>query len=257
MGGVDGAFDEAISSIESALKKMRKARGDIIDHVNWALKFLPDGIADQVRRATQKLDGEVSKSENSILDLLLERGSPAALREAASEWNSKVAAVAGRQAVDLAFGSMPSNGNWKGDAQLAYRSVIDQQNKALTDLKPVFDELNSTLNDIADALKDFWIQFASAVTLLCVAIMICALETIGVITIEAAITTGLAAVGLFVSSVLVIDSLFESALDSNKARLEKLITTNGVEGIWPAPAADFSDASVLDGDNKSDWEPIF
>lgn len=96
--------------------------------------------------------------------------------------------------MDLAFAKMPSNGKWKGDAQLAYRSVIDQQNKALTDLKGVLDELNSTVNDIADALKNFWIAMAAAVILLCGAMMVCALETIGVITIEAAITTGLAAV---------------------------------------------------------------
>lgn len=257
MGSGDGAFDDAISSIESALKKMRKARGDIIDHVNWALKFLPGGVADQVRKATQKLDGEVSKSENSILDLLLERGSPAALREAASQWNSKVAEVAGNQAVELALAKMPSNGKWKGDAQLAYRSAVDQQNKALTDLRGVLDELNSTVNDIADALKNFWIAIAAAVVMLCAAMMVCALETIGVITIEAAITTGLGAVALFVTGVHTAESIFDNALDSNKAKLEKLITANGAEGTWPAPAADFGDASVLDDDKKSDWEPIF
>jgi uncharacterized protein YukE len=255
MGSGDGEFDEAISSIESALKKIRKARGDIIDHVNWALKFLPGGIADQVRRATQKLDGEVSKSENSILDLLLERGSPAALREAASQWNNKVRQAASDNARDLAFAKMPSDGNWKGDAQLAYRTVVDDQNKALTELKGIPGDLSSTLNDIADALKTFWIEIAAAVTLLAGAMMVCALETIGVITIEAAITTGIAAVALFVAGVMTAENLFHTALDNNKAKLEGLTSQNSEDGTWPAVTATMSDATVLDG-NDSKWEPI-
>jgi uncharacterized protein YukE len=256
MGGVDGAFDEAISSIESARKKMGKAWDDIVDHVNWALKFLPDSIAGQVKKATEKLGGEYHKSDGWIIDHLLERGSPDALRDAAELWNSKIGAVVGTYVKDLEFAAMPSNGRWTGTAQLAYRGIVDQQNKALTELREALKELNTTLNDIADAVKHFWIEVAAAVIVFAAAMVVCGLETIGMITIPAAITTAIGAVALFWSAVGVALSVFHNSLDSNEAKLEGLTTQFREDGTWPAATADISDASVLDDDRQSEWEPI-
>jgi uncharacterized protein YukE len=256
MGGVDGAFDEAISSIESALKKMRKAWDDIVDHVNWGLKFLPDGVADQVRKSTQKLGGEYHKADGWILDTLLERGSPGALRAAVEQWNSKVLQAVSDNVRELAFAAMPSNGRWKGDAQVAYRSVVDNQNKALDDLKRILGELSSTLNAIADSIKEYWIAMAVAYLGLCGAMVICALWTVGLVTIPTAITTAIGAAALFWGAVTTASIMFTNSLDSNKAKLEGLTTQNSTDGTWPPPTAEFSDGSVLDDDEKSDWEPI-
>jgi uncharacterized protein YukE len=257
MGGIDGAFDEAISSIESARKKMGKAWGDIVDHVNWGLKFLPDSIGDQVRKATQKLGGEYKKSDGWILDTLLERGSPDALRDAADLWNNKFRAVVSDYVKDLDFAAMPSNNKWKGNAQLAYRSIVDQQNKALTELRDVLKDLNPTLNDIADAIKYFWVAVAAAVILFAGAMVVCALETIPVVTIPPAILTAIGAVAALWAAIGVAVIMFHNSLDNNEAKLSGLTTQFRQDGTWPVPAADISDASVLDEDKTSDWEPIF
>jgi uncharacterized protein YukE len=257
MGGIDSAFDEAISSIESARKKMGKAWKDIVNHVNWGLKFLPDSIGDQVRKSTQKLGGEYEKGDGWILDHLLERGSPDALRDAGDVWNDQIRAMVSTYVKDLEYGAMPSNNRWKGSAQLAYRSVIDQQNKALVELRDVLEKLNTTLNDIADAIKYFWVAVAAAVILFCGAMVAAALETIPVVTIPPAILTALGAVAAFWAAISVAVVMFRNSLDSNEAKLETLTTTFREDGTWPAPAADISDASVLDEDGASQWEPNF
>jgi len=255
MGGVDGAFDEAISRIESARKKMGKTWDDIVDHVNWAMKFLPDSVADQVKKATQKLGGDYHKADGWLLAELVERGSPSALRHAAEVWTKQVEAVAGNYATDLGFGSMPSNNKWKGPAQLAYRSIIDQQTKALSDFQGELGKLNTTLNDIADAVRNFWVAIAGAVLLMAAALVVCALEVLGIVTAEAAITTAIGGVAVFFGTTFTAYSMIHGALDGHKATLDGLVTKFHQDGTWPAAAADISDASVLDGDNTSDWEP--
>ena len=256
MGGVDGAFDEAISSIESARKKAAECLGRHRRPRQLGLKFLPDGVADQVRKSTQKLGGEYHKADGWIFDLLLERGSPAALRAAAEQWNSKVLQAASDNTKNLAFANMPSNGRWKGDAQIAYRSVVDNQNKALDDLKGILVELSSTLNAIADSVKDYWIAMAVAYLGLCGAMVVCALATLGIVTIPTAIATAIGAAALFWGGVTTASNLFTNSLDSNKAKLDGLTTQNNAEGTWPLPTAEFGDGSVLDEDKKTDWEPI-
>jgi uncharacterized protein YukE len=252
-----GNFDEAISSIESARKKMAKAWKDIVNHVNWGLKFLPDSIGDQVRKATQKLGGEYQKSDGWILDQLLERGSPDALRDAGDVWNEQIKAVVSDYVEGLAFAEMPSNNRWKGTAQLAYRVIVDQQNKALAELRDVLDKLNTTLNDIADAIKYFWVAVAAAVIIFAAAMVVCGLETVGLITIPAAITTAIAAVAAFWAAISTALIMFHNSLDNNEAKLEGLTTQFPQDGAWPAPTSDISDASVLDLDGESEWEPIF
>jgi uncharacterized protein YukE len=252
-----GTFDEAISSVESARKKMGKAWKDIVNHVNWGLKFLPDSVGDQVRKATQKLGGEYQKSDGWLLDHLLERGSPDALRDAADLWNDKLRAVVATYVKDLEFASMPSNGKWKGTAQLTYRSIVDQQNKALGELRDVVKDLNTTLNDIADSIKYFWVAVAAAVILFCGAMVACALETIPVVTIPPAILTAIGAVAAFWAAITVAVVMFHNSLDNNEAKLEQLTTQFREDGTWPPATADMSDASVLDDDKTSDWEPVF
>ena len=51
--------------------------------------------------------------------------------------------------------------------------------------------------------------------------------------------------------------MFYNSLDNNEAKLETLTSQFREDGTWPAATADLSDASVLDEDKTSDWEPIF
>jgi uncharacterized protein YukE len=257
MGGIDAAFEEAISSIESARKKMGKAWKDIVNHVNWGLKFLPDSIGDQVRKSTQKLGGEYQKGDGWILDHLLERGSPDALRDAGDVWNNQIRAMVNDYVRDLDLAAMPSHNRWKGTAQIAYGRIIDQQNKALVQLRDVLEKLNTTLNDIADAIKYFWFAVAAAVILFCGAMVAAALETIPLVTIPPAILTAIGAVAAFWAAISIAVGMFRNSLDSNEAKLETLTATFGEKAAWPAPEADISDASVLDEDGESQWEPNF
>jgi hypothetical protein len=254
MTDLDAAFEEAIRTVEDGIKKLRKAWDEIVDNVNFALKFLPGYLEGQIRKAMGDLTAEYDGADNWLADLLLERGSAGALRAAASSWNSDVATVAGTHVRQLSFGQLPSNGSWSGPAQIAYRSVVDLQTKVLGETRQLIDDLGSTLNDLADALKVFWCAIAVAVGALVMAMVAAGVATGTGVGIPAAIATALGAVVAFWSAVGTATVLYQNVLDANKGKLGRIAAANGADTGWPKATADLSDASVLDGDD-SDWTP--
>jgi hypothetical protein len=85
--------------------------------------------------------------------------------------------------------------------------------------------------------------------------VVCALEVLGIVTAEAAVMTAIGGVAAFFGTTITAYSMIHGALDGHKAKLDGLITKFHQDGTWPVAAADISDASVLDGDETTDWEP--
>jgi uncharacterized protein YukE len=251
---VDTAFEDAVRTIESAITKLKQAWDEIVDHVNLALRILPGYLEDQLRKSMQRLTAEYRSADVWLLDQLLERGSPSALRQTASDWNTEVGGPASDHAQRLAFAQLPSNGKWSGTAQAAYRSVVDLQTKTLGDLKGLTDETQSTLNDIADALKVYWVGIAVAVASLAAAMVCCGVATGTGVGAPAAVQIAIGAVIAFWAAVVGATVLFDNSLDAITGKLERLTTQNGSEGRWPPATADISDATVSD-DDPSDWIP--
>ncbi len=254
---LDNAFEEAVRAIESAVKKIRQAWEDIVDHVNFALRILPGYLEERLRRSMERATAEYRDADVWIWDILLERGSASAVRQAAGDWNAKVGEVASNQSKLLAFGQLPSNGLWSGPAQLAYRSVVDLQSQTLVELKAMTDKAQNTLNDIAEAIKTFWVKIAVTVLVLEGAMVGVAIATATGVLAPAAIVALIVAIVGFWTAVAEFTNDFHNKLDSKKAELEQQTAQNGAEGQWPPLNADLSDATVRDDPtpDASDWTP--
>jgi hypothetical protein len=247
MSAIDAAYDEAVKTVESCAKKFQRAYDDIADKVDLALKFLPGQLEQRIRESMTKLTAEHSDSKVRFMDLWLERGSAGALRDAASEWNLKVGAVASKYSLQVSFAQLPSKEDWDGPAQRAYRTIVDQQSKVLGDFNTMIADLNTILNDLADALKAYWISIAIEATACAGVLAGCAVASAAVATIPATIATAIGAIVGFWIFVAAATVLYHNVLDANESKLEKILAINGTEGDWPK-------ASLGDG-NTDGWTP--
>jgi uncharacterized protein YukE len=247
MSAIDAAYEEAVSTVESCAKKFHRAYNDIADKVDLALKFVPGQLEQRIREAMAEFTAEHRKSEVLFADLWLERGSAGALRDAGSEWNLQVKAVASDHSVRISFPQLPSKEAWRGTAQIAYRTVVDQQSKMLGDFVTQIDDLNDVLNDLADALKYYWVSIALEATACAGVLAACAVASTLVVSIPATIVGAIAAIVGFWAFVAGATVLYHNVLDANKAKLEKIRAVYGTAGEWPK-------ASVGNG-STAGWEP--
>jgi uncharacterized protein YukE len=246
MSATDAAYEEAVKTVESCAKKFQKAYDEIADKVDLALKFLPGQLEQRIRDSMTKLTAEHGDSKVRFMDLWLERGSAGALRDAASEWTLKVGAVASGYSTQVSFAQLPSKEDWSGPAQVAYRSVVDQQSKLLGDFKTVVDDLNSILNDLADALKAYWVSIAIEATACAGVLVACAVGSAAVATLPATILTAVGAIVGFWIFVAGATVLYHNVLDANEAKLKSILAINGTEGKWPAASVE---------ESTSGWTP--
>ena len=94
-------------------------------------------------------------------------GSPDALRDAAQSIRSKVVAPAQELAPSVVLGRLPStmDSNWRdGKASERYRSAVDGRDTALARIESLASPIISALEDLADAIPQFFIQLAAFVS---------------------------------------------------------------------------------------------
>ena len=94
--------------------------------------------------------------------LITERGSASAIRTAAESWNTDVGGRASTQAGLLTKEALETDNEWTGDAADRYGEAVTSQGRALTQIKTITDTLQTTLNEIATALKVYWVAIAIA-----------------------------------------------------------------------------------------------
>ena len=254
---VDAAFEEALTKVSELLEKLRGAWNDITNGVNHVLSILPGFLEGPVRSAFDSASSKVSEVFDEIVKLFTERGSASALRTAGESWNEQIGRRASTQAGLLVKEQLETDNEWTGDAADRYNEAVLAQNKALTQVKTVTENLQTVLNEIASALKVFWVGIAIAFGSYIASMIGC---IIGAATVVAAIPSLIAALGFsitFLAAVATLSINFANALDEKKAKLDQQATMDGqfTGGNWPPAATDkLSDASVKDGD-KSDWTP--
>ncbi len=254
---VDTAFEEACNKVDDLLQKLTDAWNDIVDGVNHVLSILPGFLEGLVKDAFNKVAAKVTQVFDDMQQLITERGSASAIRTAAASWNTEVGGRASTQAGLLTKEALETDNEWTGDAADRYGEAVTSQGRALTQIKTITDTLQTTLNEIASALKVFWVGIAIALGTY-VALMIGCI--IGAATVVATVPSLLAALGFsvaFLGAVVTLGNNFGNTLDEKKAKIDQQTTMDGsfANGTWPAATADqMSDASVRDGD-KSDWTP--
>jgi len=254
---VDTAFEEAGNEVDDLLRKLTDAWNDIVDGVNTVLSILPGFLEGPVKGAFNSVSAKVSQVFDDMRQLITERGSASAIRTAAESWNTDVGGRASTQAGLLTKEALETDNEWTGDAADRYGEAVTSQGRALTQIKTITDTLQTTLNEIATALKVYWVAIAIAFGTY-VALMIGCI--IGAATVVATVPSLLAALGFsltFLGAVATFSTNFANTLDEKKAKIDQQTTMDGAfaNGTWPPAAADqMSDASVRDGD-KSDWTP--
>ncbi len=254
---VDIAFEEALTRVSKLLEKLKGAWDDIVDGVNRVLSILPGFLEGPIRSLFEKCSSKVTEVVNEITKLFSEQGSATALRTAGESWNEQVGHRASTQAGLLVKEALETDNEWTGDAADRYGEAVTAQGKALTQIKTITENMQTTLNEIASALDKFWIAIEVAFGVYVVSMIGCiAGVCTGAGTVPALFAallfsvTFLGAFGTFLTD-------FTNTLDEKKARLEQQATMDGqfANGNWPPAVAEkMSDASVKDGD-KSDWKP--
>lgn len=254
---VDTAFEEALDKVRELVEKLSGAWDDIVSGVNKVLGMLPGFLEGPVKSAFETCSNKVSEVFDEINKLFTERGSASAIRTAAESWNEQIGHRASTQAGLLVKEALETDNEWSGDAADRYGEAVTAQNKALTQIKTITEALHTTLNEIASALKVFWVGIAIAFGTYVAAMIGC---IIGAATVVGTVPSLVAALGFsvtFLGAVATLSTNFANTLDEKKAKLDQQSTMDGqfANGNWPSAVTDkMSDASVKDGD-KSDWTP--
>lgn len=265
---VDTEFEGAVRFVENAIETVRNAWNDIVAAVRAAIAAFPI-LAEPLMDDFNALTAKVTEALDFLWKLVTERGDATAIRQVGSDWTTAVGGPVNEQAADLHPGGMPSTGQWSGVAATKYFQVVLNQRQALMDVKPITDDLQLTLNEIADAIKTFW-TFLAVETAGWVAMMVACAFTAALGGIAAALIASVTYVGLVTKH----SNDLANTLDTKKAKLEQLSTAGGSfasgpppgfvgpvapdanKPRWPSvPSTDLGDASVLDEDGVSDWTP--
>jgi uncharacterized protein YukE len=237
---MDAAFEAAVELVGDAIEQLKEIWNDIVSGVSKAIKELPAFQRPGLIWAMKKLGSWFSDMIEKVWKVYTERGSASAVRAVASDWNTDVGGKASTQAGQLTLGQLPTTGEWTGKAATRYVHVVNGQTKALTEVKAITEKLQTTLNEIADAMRSFWQALAVAVGSYVVAMAACAVSAMFGVTAVVAIP---GAIGFTITFITVLSNLtldFENALDSKEAALEQLITTDSAfsAGNWPPSTAD-------------------
>lgn len=256
MSVVDAAFEEAMQGIQDLAGKFDEAWNDLVNGVNLVLPMLPAYLQPIVKGQFNKLATKKDNTLEKYWKIFAERGDASAVRQVASDWNTKVGEKVSEQAGKLNPTQMPSHNRWDGTAYIAYKEVVNFQGTKLGEVKAMSNALQTTLNEIADAMNTFWTGMKTTYGVYVAAIVVFAIAANTKIGMAAAITGGITATAMFFDSISKLSTEFANALDSKEAALEQQQTLNGTDGKWPPINTEsLADASVLDDDQKSDWTP--
>lgn len=171
---------------------------------------LADAAISRLHEATAELEKALKQAEAGIAFV----GSPDRLREASTLIGDKVVAPSRDLAGTVTLGRLPStlSSNWEdGEASEAYEHAVDGRSEAVTAIATYAEPISSALDDLADAIENFYLSLLAAVVGIVVAIL-GAVEAIlslaGVVTSPAAIVGAVAALLGGVTAAIALYQLF-------------------------------------------------
>jgi uncharacterized protein YukE len=253
----DTVFEEAFKKVGELIGKLGDSWRDITDNVNSVLRWLPGFLEEPIKAAFNKCSAKVTEVLDKMAEFYSNPGSASAIRAVGDGWNEQVGARASTQAGLLVKEQLETDNEWTGDAADRYGEAVTSQNKALAQVKTITDTLQSTLNEIATAVRTFWVSLGVAFVTYIGAAIVCIAGVCTAVAAAPALIAFFAASVAFLTASVTFANNFANSLDEKKAKLEQQVTMDGqfTSGNWPPAAADkMSDGSVNDGD-KSDWTP--
>jgi uncharacterized protein YukE len=253
----DTVFEEAFKKVGELIEKLGNAWQDITGNVNSVLRWLPGFLEEPIKSAFNKCSAKVTEVLDKMATFYQNPGSASAIRTAGDGWNQQVGARASTQAGLLVKEQLETDNEWTGDAADRYGEAVTAQNKALAQIKTITENLQTTLNEIASAVRTFWVSLGIAFVTYIGAAIVCIAGVCTAVAAAPALIAFFTASVAFLTAVVTFANNFSNTLEEKKAKLEQQSTMDGpfANGEWPPSAADkMSDGSVNDGD-KSDWTP--
>lgn len=255
----DGDFPALISEIHFGVTTVNDTVTGIIHHAQSALRMLPPtipsdptliGLAELQRASNEVLAG--------IADVLNQAGDPGHLRATGATWANDIGATTSRLAGFATLNGVRVDDHWTGTAADAYRNTLIPQTNALTAIKTTGDELDATLNDLANGIRDFWSAVSSALIALGVALLAAAATAATMITAPVGAGIGIAALVACGNAVNDARDAFVQVTNdtsSRAAEIQRRLTNDTAfpSGAWPRAVTPISsDGSITDGDD-TDW----
>lgn len=198
--------------------------------------------------------------DHTVADLgrALDRaGDPEALRAAGAAWAGIGSIVSDLSGLATENGIRADN-HWTGDAADAYLATLLPQRLALGDVKTTSDKVDIILNELANAIVNFWKEVEGALLTLVTSLAVALAAVFEIITIPVAIGIAAGALVAFKDAVTSQITMFTELNNQISIRGSELgqrlnDNTNFRGGTWPpAAAGDLSDGSTTDGDD-TDW----
>jgi hypothetical protein len=252
-------FSGVFSAVQDGIGTVADAVNAIIDGINSVLHLLPPGYpVDGIRSGVEDLRRIVNEKIVELDGLLASGGDPDGLRAVGSAWANDIGGTTSRLAGYSTLNGVRSDDYWTGMAADAYRNTLIPQNVALTTIKTIGNEIDSTLNDLAAAITTFWVSVLAALGTLEVGLLAAAATAASVIGAPVGAGIGTAAFVAFggaVVSALVAFNDIANDTANRSAELERRLSddTAFTGGSWPRSTTPISgDGSITDGDD-TDW----
>ncbi len=247
-----------IADLRSGIGEASELINGIINGINSVLSTLPPEQIGGIRHGVADLQRMFNESVSDLGRALDQTGDPVALRAAGAAWavdiGGEVSGLSG-----LATDNMTrADNHWTGDAAEAYRNALLPQRLAISAVKTTGDKIDSILNELANAIIEFWKNVLGAVLTLLAGLVAALAVAAGGITAVIAVAIAAAALVVFNDAVVSQINMFTDVGNAIAIQTRELINVGADDtafpgGAWPpAAATDMNDGSITDGDD-TDW----
>ena len=249
------------ADLETTLAAVRDTAGEaqhavdtVIAAGEAALRVLPDVFGHELQAALARLRRMFDDAMADLAALIAQAGSPEALRAAGAVWSGEIGGMVSRLAGLATLNGIRADDHWSGAAAEAYRNTLPVQQSALTSVKAVGDEIDTTLNDLASAIIRFWLAVAVAL----VGFVVAVASASTVVGAPVGATIAIAAVGataVAVNEALTDLTTITTDIRDQAAGLQRRLSNDTAfpAGRWPRSTTPISgDGSISDGDD-TDW----
>jgi uncharacterized protein YukE len=202
--------------------------------------FITDRFANEAIEKLHEATAEIRKSLDHAEKAIAYVGSPDRLRAAASAIGDKVVTPARDLAPTVTLGKLPSTltSNWNdGDASEGYVHAVDGRNDAVTGIVTYADPISSALDDLADAIENFYLALLAAIVGI-VTVIVSVVELIitlaGVVTAPAAIV---GVIGTLLGGVTAAIALFQLFVTGEQTQRSISSSLSGAIPEWPRALA--------------------
>lgn len=247
MASVDD-FSSIIDTVNQKIKEIQQKVKELFDKVNGLLSWVPSflsGVVDTIKNALNALNQKLQEFWDQVNKFFTEPGWPPALKQAAQAWENHVSSTVSNIAGTLTTDQLQAENDWQGQAANAYKSTIPSQDNALNAIKTIADQINTSLNNIANAIVAFWVAIGAALLTFVVGLVAAIAACCTVVGTPAGIGAAATTVGVvlaLVTAAIIALTTYINGVNSEQTTLTQKLNDNSTfpNGRWPVSTSDMS-----------------